>query len=397
MSFEVIPLEVVYGPHLRWRDWQAEEGGIEPAGGNLHIFADPDARVRRADLPHGGGGDRKLDLTFSTDRFDGRSMVTIHFNAPRRIQELGGFAVTFTPGSVRAFLQDVLVAETAGVDLQPDKTHSLSLTTLGNDYELRLDGAALAAGTMPPPYTDNEGWTRILAENAHVILHAFRETLVAHPQPAPAWTRAEHLYSESFTQQSLQQNWIVNTGNPGSGMELTEGSVVFRHMSNAFLRRRFQGPLAMDCVVTPVPTGEFTAAVTDAIFIWMIDKPDGGFVEFLTQRSQAGDAGLGGLMHLPFYWVDLGGTNNVTTRMRRNPHRHMIRQFTDPPRLLERNRTYRITCVQIDHHVEFYVDGKPWIQAHDAQPLASGHVGFRAYCADLRLEKLDVWSLQKTQ
>jgi hypothetical protein len=75
----------------------------------------------------------------------------------------------------------------------------------------------------------------------------------------------------------------------------------------------------------------------------------------------------------------------------------MIRQFTDPPRLLERNRTYRITCAQIDHHVQFLVDGKPWIEAYDAQPLTSGYVGFRAYCADLRLEKLDVWSLQKTQ
>jgi len=133
--------------------------------------------------------------------------------------------------------------------------------------------------------------------------------------------------------------------------------------------------------------------VSDAIFIWMIDRPDGGFSEFLRERNERGDAGLQGLMPLPFYWVDFGGTNNVTTRMRKDPHRHMIRQFTDRPRLLERDRTYGITCVQNGRFVEFHVDGEPMVRAYDEHPLTSGHVGFRAFITDLKVESLKVWRI----
>ena len=41
--------------------------------------------------------------------------------------------------------------------------------------------------------------------------------------------------------------------------------------------------------------------------------------------------------------------------------------------------------------VEFWVDGKRWMAAYDPDPHSAGHVGFRAYCADLRVESIEVW------
>jgi hypothetical protein len=140
----------------------------------------------------------------------------------------------------------------------------------------------------------------------------------------------------------------------------------------------------------PAPR-HYTAGVTDAIFIWMLDKSDGALFEYLRGLP---DAGLGNLMPLNFYWVDFGGTNNVTTRLRKNPHRHMVRQFTDRARLLARGRSYRITLVQNGSFVEFWVDGKPWVRTHDPYALASGHIGFRAYIADLKVQDLKVWRIK---
>ena len=283
MPTEYRIVERYYGPHIRFRDWHAEDGGIENAGGALHIFADPTARVRRADYPHGGGGDRLLVLQFSADRFDDESMVTVHFNAPRRKRDVGGFAIAVSADSVRAFVRDSLLGTAPPLDLTADCAHSVSLLTLGNQFEIRVDGKILASGTMPPPFTDNEGWTVILSERAHTIVHTFEEAFVAHPTPPTTWVRTERLYHETFGTGS-SANWIVNTGNPDSGMEMGEDHAVFRHMSNSFLRQRFRGPLAVDCVVTPVPTGEFTAGVTDAIVIWMIDQPGRDFAGLLEKR-----------------------------------------------------------------------------------------------------------------
>jgi len=270
---------------------------------------------------------------------------------------------------------------------------AVQFVTLGERYALRINDAWVLSGRMEPPYTDNEGWMLIETANADIRLQSFKEDLIIADKSIPKWRRTDLLYEESFSQESLRDNWIVNTSTPQSGIERLPRAFIFRHMCNGFLRQRFDSPVVVDCVATPVPTKDGSAGISDAIFIWMIDKPEGDFCAFLNERSERSDAGLGGLMPLPFYWVDFGGTNNVTTRMRKHPHRHLIRQFTDRPRLMARNRTYRITCVQNGNFVEFWVDGNPMIQAFDEHPITSGHVGFRAYVADLQVESLKVWRI----
>lgn len=386
-------LERAYGPAIRHMDWVVEEGKTRLGGGFLHLFGDPTCRIRRGDYPYGGGGDVRLSLSIDLDEVHGEARVTMHFNAPRKGGKPAGCRVDLQGMRCTVTLGRREVGTTAIPAVRPGQRYDLSLITLDRAYEVTVNGTVAAAGTMPPPYTDNEGWTVIEATQCDVRLLSFEEAFIAVADPPPAWTREDLLYEETFTAESLRTNWGVNTSGEGSGIERDGDAFVFRHMCNGFLKQRFQGPIAVDCEATPVPTDEFPAGVTDAIFIWMIDRPEGDFFEFLAQRSREQEAGLGGLMPLPFYWVDFGGTNNVTTRFRRNPQRHMIRQFTDRDRLLARGRTYTVTVVQNGHFVEFHVDGEPWIQAYDSQPLTSGYIGFRAYTADLRVSSFRVWRL----
>jgi len=165
-------------------------------------------------------------------------------------------------------------------------------------------------------------------------------------------------------------------------------------MSVNMLTKHFDGPIAVDCMVTPGTDSEQkrdTGMVTDAIFIWMMSKPDGDLFEYMRQLESAS---LAHYMDLPFYWVDFGGTNNQTTRLRRNPHRRMIRQLNTRPYLLKRDHTYDVTLVQNGKTGEFWVDGERWIQFRDPTPHTHGHIGFRAYTASLAVHSLKVWRIQ---
>jgi len=390
MNYRII--EQCDGPAMRFNDWEPVEGETARAGGAVHLIAEPTCRVRRVTYPFGGGGDVELSLTFSFDRLAaGDGELIVHFNQARVTDYTPGFRVRITREKVTTTMRDDVVAEIDAPAFARNEEHTVRLATLANDYAIWFDDALLAGGQMLEPYTDNEGDLVITAERAVVRLITFSEKFIACDIDPPTWRRGELLYDESFGDESFRDNWYCNKGEAPAGVEVHDDHFVFRHMSNSFIRRRFDGPIAFECVATPVPTDEKSAGVTDAIFIWMIDNPDGDLFAFFDEQESAS---LFNFMHLPFYWTDFGGTNNVTTRMRRNPHRHMIRQFTDRPRLLKRDTTYRVTCVQNGNWTEFHVDGEPWIKAYDPHPLDSGHVGFRAYNADLRIEEVKVWRIQ---
>jgi hypothetical protein len=390
MNYRVI--EQAAGPPMRLGDWRTHEGKIERAGGTIHLIADPTCRVQRVTYPYGGGGDVELSLTFSFDQLtaDGGELI-VHFNQARVKDHTPGFRVRITRDKVTAIMRDDVVATVAAPAFARNEEHTIRLATLANDYAIWFDDAPLASGRMLEPYTDNEGELVITASHAVVRLIAFSETFIVHDIDPPTWQRGELLYEESFGEQSARDNWYCNQGEPPAGIEVHGDHFIFRHMSNSFIRQRFDGPIAFECVATPVPTDEHSAGVTDAIFIWMINHPDRDLFAFFDEQPSAS---LFNFMHLPFYWTDFGGSNNVTTRMRRNPHRHMIRQFTDRARLLKRDATYRITCVQYGNWTAFHVDGEPWIQAYDPNPLDGGHVGFRAYNADLRIDEIKVWRIE---
>ncbi|MBT4822151.1 MAG: hypothetical protein HON70_40970 [Lentisphaerae bacterium] len=381
--------ETQCGPDIVYNDWRIQTGRKERAGGAVHFFAEPKALVKWDTYPYGGGGDVETVLAFGFDRFGPDGRLSIRFNDRRRTRDvIEGFRVIIDSRHVSVYCRDIQIGQRPTGEIDRHRVVRVRLATLAESYALWLDDDVLAQGRMSAPFTDNEGDFLLELENADMRLLTFTERFIAADLDVPTWQRGELLYREAFGARSLAENWIVNKGEPGSGVDVVDGAFVFRHMSNSFIAQRFEGSVVMDCTATPVPTSEKSAGITDAIFIWMLDCPDGELAEFLAEQE---GASLGNLTDLPFYWVDFGGTNNVTTRLRKNPRRHMIRQFTDRARLLERDRSYRVSVVQNGHFVEFWVDGKRWMAAYDPDPHSAGHVGFRAYCADLRVESIEVW------
>jgi hypothetical protein len=301
--------------------------------------------------------------------------------------------VRFSSDSVVVTLEEDELTCKKLPNVRDGQAHELRMATLSAEYGIWFDGDLITAGEMEWPYIHNEGWVVFLLSEAYVRILEFEENFIVHKKEIPAWHRQSLLYEETFTSESIAKNWIVNANNLSAGIQRRRNDIVFRKMSNCFLRKKFKAPVAFDCTITPVPTDEFTAGITDAIILWMAGKPDGDLISYLDEQTSRQQSQLSVIVPLNLYWVDFGGNNNTTTRLRKNPYRHMIRQFTDKKRLLQRSRSFDITAAQNNGFVEFLVDGQPWIRSFDPHALEAGHIGFRAFCSDLELHSLKVWSI----
>ncbi len=382
MNYRVI--EQHYGPEIHFNDWETKGGDLVSAGGALQIFAEGAATITRNDYPLPGGGDIELSLSFNFERIADDGSLSVQFNCARK--NAVGFQVIIDKQHVTALHKDQEVFKGDSPSTKKDVSHTVKLITLAESYAIYLNGQCLASGQMDPPFTENEGRLKLIVHDADVRILACEENFIVHDMGFPGWERTELLYEEKFGEASLASNWACT----GEAPEFREDCALFNPMSVCALKHRFEGPIAVDCIATPSPTEEFSAGVTDAIFIWMLDKPEGDLVEYMEGLP---DGSLSHYMPLPFYWVDFGGTNNKTTRMRKNPHRHMVRQFSDRARLLDRNRSYQVTMVQNGNIIEFWVDGERWIQLYDPKPLVAGHIGFRAYVAGLTISQLKIWRI----
>ncbi len=407
MNYRIV--ETAYGPAIRFHDWAVTRGNLPTdhvfretrgvwkpggegvdalfhAGGHLQLFATAPARVTRRDYLYGGGGDVELVFRFEIERLGADGSLGFHLNGTHRGGGDSGFRVVFTPGLATVYHGTGRVAQTP-FDTQPGVPRELAFVTLGNSWEVRLDANRAAGGTFSQESQDNEGWIHLEAEEAGIRLLAFAEHFIVHDKPFPQWRKTELLHEETFGRASWEENWLVNGVEP----TVTDQYFLYHPMSNVILNRRFEGPLAVEIEATPMPNDDFSAGLTDAIFIWMMDHPDEDLPDFMRGLPNAARPHYD---PVAFYWMDFGGTNNVTTRLRRSPHLRMVRQFTDEPRLLRRDTTYQITLVQNGSTFEFWVNGEPWIQAHDPEPLTSGYLGHRSFNSELKITGFQVWRIE---
>jgi hypothetical protein len=407
MNYRIV--EAYYGPEIRFHDWRVTSGNLLTdhtfretrgawqsggegvnalfsAGGRMQIYTTGAATVTRSDYLFGGGGDVEIRLAFEIERMAESGSFTLRCNDGRTGEPGAGLSVSVTPDVLTIrYRSEPVYSER--FSLRPGQLRELTIATLAEEYRVDLDGRTLFAGRLEPNSQDNEGWTHLDVAEAGIRIHSFAENLIAHNVSFAEWERTDLLYEEAFGSDSWRHNWVLNGETP----DIAEDSFIFRPMSNVILDRRFDGPIVVDIEATPVPTDEFSAGITDAIFIWMMDHPDGDLPGFMRGLP---DAGRGHYLPLPFYWMDFGGTNNVTTRFRRSPDLRMIRQFTDAPRLMERDRTYQVSLVQHGHTVEYWVDGERWIQAWDPEPLTSGYIGHRAFNSQLKVSGIKVWRIE---
>lgn len=388
MDYRVI--ETHYGPPVRPNDWASDDAKLVSAGGMLQAFSPASSEVRWRFYPVGGGGDVAMRLAFRIARMGEGGGFTAHTHRSRSgAPEENGFRLVCRPNATELFLKAELLWAQAIAPDAAQRPRELSVATLADAYEVTLDGDRVAKGRMRSPAGDNEGVVALSLRDVDVEVLSLAEEFIEHDVAFPAWRKAEALYREPFSPESLAAEWVCN----GEPPTCEDGAFVFQPMSVCVLKQPFEGPIAVESVVTPVPDfGRFTAGVTDAIFMWMMDRPDGDLLDYMRALP---DAELSNYVPLPLYWVDFGGTNNITTRLRKNPGRHLVRQFTDRARLLQRDRTYRIVTVQNASMLEFWVDGEPMIRAWDPEPLTRGHVGFRAYVTPLRVSEMTVWRIEQ--
>ncbi|MBI3986282.1 MAG: hypothetical protein HY343_05155 [Lentisphaerae bacterium] len=386
MNYDI--LETLYGPGLRPEDWAGE------GAGNLHYDAAPPATLSvalragaetvilaRTWHPLGSGGDVEVSVNLEILEAGAESSCLVKFNHQPNTRAATGISVRAGAGALIVCLKDREIARRPG-GLAPGR-FQVRLATLGEFFAVWVQDDCLVEGRMDPPFTDNEGWLAIEVRRTVFLLRSVEERAIAHRVAWTGWTRSERLFSTRF---EALADWTFN----GAAPKVADGACVFQPVSLGVLNRLFEGPLAVECRATPLPAPGCPSAVSDAIFLWMLTHPQGDLLEYLRGLP---DAALRHYMPLAFYWMDFGGTNNATTRLRKNPNRHLIRQFTDPARLLTSGRTYAITLVQAEHQVEFWVDGRRWIRAWDARPLRAGHIAFRSLISPLVIRELAVWRI----
>ncbi len=385
-------IERMYGPEVRHRDWEGEGVQLVYAGAALQMFSPGEGRVWWRHHPPAvgwtGGGDVKLRLLFQLTRVTDRSRFVVRFNAKPAQEGESGFRFVYGWDRIEVYRRDTLLhAEGAPGDTLREPQR-LVLITLANTYMLQLNGRTLVEGATEPSAHDNEGVLGLELQDVDVELLSLTEENVARDGATAQWKRTQPLYVESFAPDTVARNWACN----GPAPTCADGALTFRHRSNCVLRPRFDGPLAIDFTAEPVPDPEhFSAHVTDAIFLWMLDKPGDDVPAFLAALP---DAELARLLPLNLYWVDVGGTNNTTTRLRRNPGRRLVRQFTDRHHLLARGKRYAVSLVQYGEFAEFWVDNRLWVRSWDPAPLRSGHAGFRAFVTDLTIRDLQVHRIE---
>ena len=402
MKYRVIATEC--GPEIRFNDWKAYEGYVAPARGEVQVHSDSPGRAHVINefCSLGGGGDIEYELVFRPDRIGADGKFSLCFNRQYRARRVApglrgpdpekpgggdaGLRLEVTPGRLTFFRagREVWSRPVAAGDLE--RPHTIKVATLLWEFVAELDGQGIAAGGWNADTKINEGRTVVLAEDADVTISDYSQQYIRRDAAFPEWRRGDLLYEESFGRASFEENWFTNGAEP----TVDDKGFAFHVMSNSFLRRRFDAPVAVECVATPQPSPKHSSIVTDAIFMWMADRADGDLFEYLAGLE---DAELGNLVPLNLYWVDLGGSNNVTTRLRRNPGRILVRQFSDRPHLLVPGASYRTTSAVSGNSVEFWVDGERWIETWDPDPHSSGFVGFRAFAAGIKVTELKVWSI----
>jgi len=390
MNYTIV--ETYYGPDIRRHDWESQGLNAVHAGGVLQLFAEDVGHAANRFYRANGGGNVAMSLTFLPLRVTDDSRLEIRFNdrferdKPLWEPRDPAFRFVMTTAAAEVHYRQDCVARRHLASDEIARAHTVTLATLADAYCLTFDGQLLAEGVMRRPINDNEGMLAMSLADMDIEVLSCQEDFIGHDVEIPEWKRTGLLYEETFGPESFEANWLCN----GQPPDFTEGAFIFRRESNSVLRPRFAEPIAVDFVATPVPR-DCSARVTDMISLWMVDHPDGDLLEYLAGRD---DAKMHQLFPLSLYWVDMGGSNNVNTRLRKNPNRQLVRQFTDRAHLMERDRSYAITLVQNGHFIEYWVDGEAWIRFFDPEAILAGHVGFRAFCSDLEVAELKVWSIE---
>lgn len=189
------------------------------------------------------------------------------------------------------------------------------------------------------------------------------------------WSKTTLLYEDDFESKSID-NWICELQNPEiSSVESQAGKLNIDVGGGAtiWFKHKLEGDIQIEYDVTIINKGGDNDRVSDLNQFWMASDPanadlftrGGKFTEYDSLR---------------LYYVGMGGNHNSTTRFRRYPgggERSLLAEYTADEYLLKPHTNYHIEIICFKGRTQYRVNDKVFFDFKDAEPLTSGHFGFR--------------------
>jgi len=214
-------------------------------------------------------------------------------------------------------------------------------------------------------------------------------------EPDAPFRIANLLYSDSFNR-GLDQ-WVAEVEKPGLveakngilSMDVPAGATVW-------FRRELRGPVIIQYEATMIRRGGPNDRVSDLNCFWMATDARSPEDLFATRRSgKFADYNL-----LRAYYVGQGGNTNTTTRFRRyigDPELRPLLPEHDlgsAEVLLKPNVARKIQLVANRGRIQYYSDGKPIFDFHDAAPYGRGYFALRTTFSHIEVRNFRVYRLR---
>jgi rhamnogalacturonan endolyase len=100
---------------------------------------------------------------------------------------------------------------------------------------------------------------------------------------------------------------------------------------------------------------------------------------------------------LQLYYAGIGAGHNKHSRFRKYPgtgERTLLKEYTDSAYLLQANKTYTISILQLNGTTQLWVDDKVWFSLTDSNPLPVGCFGLRSTKSRQWVDDMEIWEIR---
>jgi hypothetical protein len=278
---------------------------------------------------------------------------------------------------------------------EPGRLYELEIVAINRYREVRIDGVTLAAHWSQTPWVCCEGKTWLEADGCTVEVEAFDILDASWDVSDPDIVLGPVCYADDFTDPArTRQDWVYELKKEGDSTLppiVEDGWLCVDRYSAVWCRHRTEGPVAycFDCL--PIPkAGGAPESITDAIFLFQTDWYQMPFDFFCRKHYDWRHSVYGDLTG---YWIDWGGNDNATTRLRKLPYRQLLRQNVASEDQLQPDHCHAVTIICAGNRVRLIIDGRIVLDGHDLQPPAGGHFGMLGFVRGNRIRNFRIHQL----
>jgi len=395
IPWKIRPLRVFHeGGFEKDADWKVLRGSVERSKEALVLKA-PDTEVRFGHFDwtykHRMGGDVEYRFRFHVQPEGDAFRFRIAANR-YRVWGLGfsldEYLEINDKGTLVAGVQHVTAR--SDVRLEPGRTYTLRFINLGRWKQVILDDATLVDTWIHTEFVSSEGDVHLEVTNGSLILEEFGITDLGPDIERREYARGKVLFEDECATRDSQENWVYeHKKREGTFPPLIEdGWLTVERLSAVWCRYRAEGPVLISFDYRPVPGKEGPEDITDAIFMFMAEWTNWPFDFFGKQHYNRENSVI---RDMDQYWIDWGGNDNQTTRLRRSPFRQLLRQSLDGKDMLKPDHTHKVEILAAGHDVRLHVDGQPVLEYWDPSPLTHGHFGMLGFVRGSKLRNFRIY------